>query len=135
MELLKRGEMKEALVFTRTKHRANRLAEYLVKHGIKAERIHGNRSQAQRTDALAGFKDGRYRVLVATDIAARGIDIEALGHVVNFDVPTRAGGLHPSRRADGARVEPPAMRSRSCRRRKRATCAASSAPWASACRA
>ena len=79
--------MKEALVFTRTKHRANRLADYLVKQGIKAARIHGNRSQAQRTDALAGFKDGRYRVLVATDVAARGIDIEELGHVVNFDVP------------------------------------------------
>ncbi|HEY8105176.1 MAG TPA: DEAD/DEAH box helicase [Gemmatimonadales bacterium] len=85
--LLKRGEMKEALVFTRTKHRANRLAEHLTKAGIKAERIHGNRSQAQRTAALAGFKAGKYRVLVATDIAARGIDVEALGHVVNFDVP------------------------------------------------
>jgi ATP-dependent RNA helicase RhlE len=58
-----------------------------VQHGIQAERIHGNRSQPQRTQALAGFKDGTYRVLVATDIAARGIDIEALGHVVNFDVP------------------------------------------------
>ncbi|MGI9039630.1 MAG: DEAD/DEAH box helicase [Gemmatimonadales bacterium] len=86
--LLKRGEMDEALVFTRTKHRANRLQAYLVKQGIKAERIHGNRSQAQRTEALAGFKSGKYRVLVATDIAARGIDVEALGHVVNFDVPT-----------------------------------------------
>ncbi len=85
--LLKRGEIKEALVFTRTKHRANRLQAYLVKQGVKAERIHGNRSQAQRTEALAGFKSGKYRVLVATDIAARGIDIEALGHVVNFDVP------------------------------------------------
>ncbi|MGE5231074.1 MAG: DEAD/DEAH box helicase, partial [Deltaproteobacteria bacterium] len=85
--LLARGEMKEALVFTRTKHRANRLALYLTKHGIKAERIHGNRSQAQRTEALAGFKSGKYRVLVATDIASRGIDVEALGHVVNFDVP------------------------------------------------
>ena len=87
VELLKRGELREALVFTRTKHRANRLQAHLVKHGIKAERIHGNRSQAQRTEALAGFKGGKYRVLVATDIAARGIDIEALGHVVNFDVP------------------------------------------------
>lgn len=87
VRLLQRGEMQEALVFTRTKHRANRLALYLVKHGIKAERIHGNRSQAQRTEALAGFKSGKYRVLVATDIAARGIDVEALGHVVNFDVP------------------------------------------------
>jgi ATP-dependent RNA helicase RhlE len=58
-----------------------------VKKGIQAERIHGNRSQVQRTAALAGFKTGRYKVLVATDIAARGIDVEALGHVVNFDVP------------------------------------------------
>ena len=88
VRLLQRGEMQEALVFTRTKHRANRLAEYLARHNIKAERIHGNRSQSQRTEALAGFKSGKYRVLVATDIAARGIDVEALGHVVNFDVPT-----------------------------------------------
>ena len=87
LELLKRGDMNEALVFTRTKHRANRLAEYLAKNGVKAERIHGNRSQNQRTEALAGFKSGKYRVLVATDIAARGIDVADLGHVVNFDVP------------------------------------------------
>jgi ATP-dependent RNA helicase RhlE len=87
LALLERGEIEQALVFTRTKHRANRLAEQLVKRGIKAERIHGNRSQGQRTAALAGFKSGQYKVLVATDIAARGIDIEALGHVVNFDVP------------------------------------------------
>ena len=75
------------LAFTRTKHRANRLAEFLGRHGIRVERIHGNRSQAQRTQALAGFKSGRFQVLVATDIAARGIDIDALSHVVNFDVP------------------------------------------------
>ena len=87
LALLDRGTMKEALVFTRTKHRANRLWEQLDKRGISVARIHGNRSQAQRTDALEGFKSGRYRVLVATDIAARGIDVEALGHVVNFDVP------------------------------------------------
>jgi ATP-dependent RNA helicase RhlE len=87
LALLERNEMSQALVFTRTKHRANRLAERIIKRGIKAERIHGNRSQPQRTAALAGFKTGQYRVLVATDIAARGIDIEALGHVVNFDVP------------------------------------------------
>lgn len=85
--LLERDIMHEALVFTRTKHRANRLWEFLTKRGVNAARIHGNRSQKQRTDALDGFKDGRYRVLVATDIAARGIDVEALGHVVNFDVP------------------------------------------------
>jgi ATP-dependent RNA helicase RhlE len=87
LALLQRDLIEEALVFTRTKHRANRLWEFLTKHGIAAARIHGNRSQAQRTDALAGFKNGSYRVLVATDIAARGIDVEELGHVVNFDVP------------------------------------------------
>jgi ATP-dependent RNA helicase RhlE len=87
LELLKRNLVREALVFTRTKHRANRLAEYLLRHRVPAARIHGNRSQAQRTEALAGFKGGKYRVLVATDIAARGIDVEALSHVVNFDVP------------------------------------------------
>ena len=85
--LLERNILREALVFTRTKHRANRLADFLVRHKILAARIHGNRSQAQRTEALAGFKSGKYRVLVATDIAARGIDVEALSHVVNFDVP------------------------------------------------
>jgi ATP-dependent RNA helicase RhlE len=87
LALLNRGDMNEALVFTRTKHRANRLAQYLARNGINVERIHGSRSQQQRTDALAGFKSGKYRVLVATDIASRGIDVEALGHVVNFDVP------------------------------------------------
>ncbi len=85
--LLKRGHMDEALVFTRTKHRADRLAKLLNRNGVSAERIHGNRSQAQRTKALAGFKAGEFRVLVATDVAARGIDVEALGHVVNFDIP------------------------------------------------
>jgi ATP-dependent RNA helicase RhlE len=87
IELLKRGHMDDVLVFTRTKHRADRLAKLLNKAGISADRIHGNRSQAQRTRALAGFKDGDFQVLVATDIAARGIDVEELGHVVNFDVP------------------------------------------------
>jgi len=87
VKLLTSGEMHDALVFTRTKHRANRLAKHLGEHGVKVERIHGNRSQSQRTEALAGFKSGKYRVLVATDIAARGIDVTALGHVVNFDVP------------------------------------------------
>jgi ATP-dependent RNA helicase RhlE len=86
-ELLARNILHQALVFTRTKHRANRLADYLVRQGVEAERIHGNRSQSQRTQALAGFKRGKHRVLVATDIAARGIDVEALSHVVNFDVP------------------------------------------------
>jgi ATP-dependent RNA helicase RhlE len=87
LELLKRGDMRSVIVFTRTKHRANRLADYLVRNGVGAGRLHGNRSQAQRTQALEGFKAGRFRVLVATDIAARGIDVESLSHVVNFDVP------------------------------------------------
>jgi ATP-dependent RNA helicase RhlE len=87
VDLLKRSEIRDALVFTRTKHRADRLMRHLATEGIKVERIHGNRSQPQRTEALAGFKSGKYRVLVATDIAARGIDVTALGHVVNFDVP------------------------------------------------
>ena len=87
LHLLTRDTMRQALIFTRTKHRANRLADFLVRSGVKTERIHGNRSQAQRTAALAGFRSGTYPVLVATDIAARGIDVEALGHVVNFDVP------------------------------------------------
>ncbi|HEY3203070.1 MAG TPA: DEAD/DEAH box helicase [Thermoanaerobaculia bacterium] len=87
LELLKRGDIKNVLAFTRTKHRANRLADALSRRGVPCERIHGNRTQPQRTQALAGFKQGKYRVLVATDIAARGIDVEALSHVVNFDVP------------------------------------------------
>ena len=89
LQLLKSGEVRDALVFTRTKHRADRLAKYLSQHRIAVERIHGNRSQAQRTSALEGFKKGRYQVLVATDIAARGIDVTALGHVINFDVPAQ----------------------------------------------
>jgi ATP-dependent RNA helicase RhlE len=87
IELLRQPGTRSVLAFTRTKHRANRLADQLTRHGVAADRIHGNRSQAQRTQALAGFKDGRFQVLVATDIAARGIDIDALSHVVNFDVP------------------------------------------------
>jgi ATP-dependent RNA helicase RhlE len=86
-DLLKRGEIKSVIAFTRTKHRANRLADYLLRQGIEAGRIHGNRSQGQRTEALAALKSGRIPVLIATDIAARGIDVEALSHVVNFDVP------------------------------------------------
>jgi ATP-dependent RNA helicase RhlE len=82
--------IQDALVFTRTKHRADRLARHLAQAGVAVDRIHGNRSQAQRTQALGGFKSGKYRVLVATDIAARGIDVIGLGHVVNFDVPADA---------------------------------------------
>jgi len=87
LELVRQDVIHNAIVFTRTKHRANRLAEYLTRNGLSNAKIHGNRSQNQRTEALAGFKSGKVRVLVATDIVARGIDVEALGHVVNFDVP------------------------------------------------
>jgi ATP-dependent RNA helicase RhlE len=90
MALLKRGDIKQALVFTRTKHRANRLADTLQAAGIRCGKIHGNRSQGQRTLALDEFKSGKCPVLVATDIVARGIDVEDLGHVVNFDVPVVA---------------------------------------------
>ncbi len=87
VELVKRGDIRSVIAFTRTKHRADRLAHHLERNGVAAGRIHGNRSQAQRTQALEAFKAGRFPVLVATDIAARGIDVEALSHVINFDVP------------------------------------------------
>jgi len=85
--LVSSGNWQQVLVFTRTKHGANRLAQQLVRDGIEADAIHGNKSQNARTRALAGFKAGELRVLVATDIAARGLDIEELPHVVNFDLP------------------------------------------------
>ncbi|MDD3818034.1 MAG: DEAD/DEAH box helicase [Thiovulaceae bacterium] len=81
---------KQVLVFTRTKHRANKLSDYLQKINISAAAIHGNKSQSARTKALADFKNGAVRVLVATDIAARGIDIDALPHVINFELPNIA---------------------------------------------
>jgi ATP-dependent RNA helicase RhlE len=88
--LITSGNWKQVLVFTRTKHIANRLAEQLQRDGIRAAAIHGNKSQAARTRALADFKRGEIRILVATDIAARGLDIEQLPHVVNFELPNVA---------------------------------------------
>lgn len=88
--LIKENNWQQVLVFTRTKHGANRLAEHLGKDGISALAIHGNKSQAARTRALAEFKSGSLRVLVATDIAARGLDIEQLPHVVNYELPNVA---------------------------------------------
>ena len=85
--LITTGAWEQVLVFTRTKHGANRLAEYLDKHGLPAVAIHGNKSQNARTKALADFKAGEVRILVATDIAARGLDIDQLPHVVNFELP------------------------------------------------
>jgi ATP-dependent RNA helicase RhlE len=85
--LITQGAWEQVLVFTRTKHGANRLAEYLDKHGLSAVAIHGNKSQNARTKALADFKAGEVRIMVATDIAARGLDIDQLPHVVNFELP------------------------------------------------
>jgi len=85
--LLADGDIKQSLVFTRTKHGANRLAERLTRDGLTCAAIHGNKSQGARTRALSDFKQGRVRILVATDIAARGLDISELPHVVNFELP------------------------------------------------
>ncbi len=87
LELVVQNNWQQVLVFSRTKHGANRLAQFLEKAGVDASAIHGNKSQGARTRALSGFKEGRIRVLVATDIAARGLDIAQLPQVVNFDLP------------------------------------------------
>ncbi len=87
VKLIKDGDWSQVLVFTRTKHKANRIADRLKKSGIESAAIHGDKSQGARTKALAGFKAGTVRVLVATDIAARGLDIPLLPHVVNFELP------------------------------------------------
>jgi len=87
LDLVVRNDWQQVLVFSRTKHGANRLATYLEKSGVDAAAIHGNKSQGARTRALADFKSGRTRVLVATDIAARGLDIDQLPHVVNYELP------------------------------------------------
>ena len=86
-KLIREGKWQQVLVFTRTKHGANRLAKQLITDEVSAAAIHGNKSQGARTKALAGFKNGEVRVLVATDIAARGIDISLLPHVVNYELP------------------------------------------------
>jgi ATP-dependent RNA helicase RhlE len=87
MSLLEDRAIRRALVFTRTKHRANRLSQALVKASIRSDCLHGNKSQSARERALAAFHAGRIRVLVATDIAARGIDVEDISHVINFELP------------------------------------------------
>lgn len=90
IKLIKEGNWQQVLVFTRTKHGANRLVKKMISKGVQAAAIHGNKSQGARTKALAGFKDGSVRILVATDIAARGLDIPLLPHVVNFELPNIA---------------------------------------------
>ncbi len=89
-KLLHTEDMDSVLIFTRTKHRADRLVKNLIRARIQARVIHGNRSQSQRVAALEAFRDGHSRVLVATDIAARGLDVEGVSHVVNYDVPMQA---------------------------------------------
>ena len=87
IKLISEGNWKQVLVFTRTKHGANRLCKKMISAGISAAAIHGNKTQGARTKALAGFKNNSIRVLVATDIAARGLDIPLLPHVINFEIP------------------------------------------------
>jgi ATP-dependent RNA helicase RhlE len=87
VEILKRPEVESALVFTRTKFGADKVAKYLSQAGVHSEAIHGNKSQPQRDRAMNGFKKGKFQVLIATDIASRGIDVDDLSHVINFELP------------------------------------------------
>lgn len=88
LELLEKDDFDRVLVFTRTKRGADRLSHVLKQRSLKSNKIHGDRSQSQRDAALKAFKDGRTRILVATDVAARGIDIDSVSHVINYDIPT-----------------------------------------------
>jgi ATP-dependent RNA helicase RhlE len=90
VDILQQSDVRRALVFTRTKHRADRLMRHLSRSGISADAIHSNKSQNRRQSSLAAFDDGRIRVLVATDIMARGIDVEGISHVINYELPNDA---------------------------------------------
>ncbi len=90
VRLLEEEKLDRVLVFTRTKHRADRVCRHLERNRIRGAAIHSNRTQSQRQKALDGFKDGTYRVLVATDIVARGIDVDRISHVINYDLPSQA---------------------------------------------
>jgi ATP-dependent RNA helicase RhlE len=90
LQLLRSTDTESVLIFTRTKHRAEKLARQISQAGFKVTSLHSNRSQGQRQSALGGFKDGRYQIMVATDIAARGLDVENISHVINFDMPDTA---------------------------------------------
>ncbi|MCK5026381.1 MAG: ATP-dependent helicase, partial [Nanoarchaeota archaeon] len=87
LDLLRQKHLTSVLIFTRTKHKANKVASFLCKNNISSDAIHGNKSQNARTKAIKDFKTGRIKVLVATDIAARGIDIDNISHVINFELP------------------------------------------------
>lgn len=90
LALLKQTDTDSVLIFTRTKHRAQRLAQQIAREGYKVTSLHSNRSQSQRQAALNGFKGGAYQIMVATDIAARGLDVESISHVINYDMPDTA---------------------------------------------
>ena len=90
LELLKRTDTDSVLVFTRTKYRAQKVSTQILKAGFKVTSLHGDRSQGQRQSALKGFKDGTHPIMVATDIAARGLDVESISHVINYDMPDTA---------------------------------------------
>jgi ATP-dependent RNA helicase RhlE len=90
LALLKQTDTDSVLIFTRTKHRAQRLAQQIERAGYKVTSLHSDRTQGQRQSALNGFKSGRYQIMVATDIAARGLDVESISHVINFDMPDTA---------------------------------------------
>jgi ATP-dependent RNA helicase RhlE len=91
MELLGQIEMASVLIFTRTKHRAQRLTKQIAAKGYKVTGLHGDRTQGQRRTAMQGFRQGRYQIMVATDIASRGIDVDRISHVINFDMPDTPG--------------------------------------------
>jgi ATP-dependent RNA helicase RhlE len=90
IELLKRTDTNSVLVFTRTKYRAQKVSQQILRAGFQVTSLHGDRSQGQRQSALKGFKDGRHQIMVATDIAARGLDVESISHVINYDMPDTA---------------------------------------------
>lgn len=90
LELLKRTDTDSVLIFTRTKYRAQKVSQQILRAGFKVTSLHGDRSQGQRQSALKGFKDGTHPIMVATDIAARGLDVESISHVINYDMPDTA---------------------------------------------
>ncbi|MEK6584340.1 MAG: C-terminal helicase domain-containing protein, partial [Nitrospirota bacterium] len=90
LELLRHTDTESVLIFTRTKHRAKRVGQQLEKAGYRAASLQGNLSQNRRQEALDGFREGKYQILVATDIAARGIDVSSISHVINYDMPNTA---------------------------------------------
>jgi ATP-dependent RNA helicase RhlE len=89
-EILKQTDTNSVLIFARTRHRAQSLSIKLSREGYRVTSLHSDRTQGQRQSALSGFKDGRYQIMVATDIAARGLDVDSISHVINFDIPDTA---------------------------------------------